>query len=121
MDGGDFLDSDLLQGDVPITEGSPRLSLHCSYERSRIARDKCLKYHGDSCAVCGMNFGEVYGDSAAGFIHVHHLKPMSEINSEYVIDPKEDLRPVCPNCHAVIHLRKEPYSIREVQSMLNLE
>ena len=31
----------------------------------------------------------------------------------------EDLRPVCPNCHAVIHLRTDrPYSIEDVKAFL---
>ncbi len=33
-----------------------------------------------------------------GFIHVHHLKPLSEVGYEYRVDPIRDLRPVCPNC-----------------------
>jgi predicted HNH restriction endonuclease len=69
--------------------------------------------------VCGFNFGAAYGGSAEGYIHVHHLKPLASIGEEYVIDPIKDLRPVCANCHAVIHLRQPPYSIEEVNVMLN--
>jgi 5-methylcytosine-specific restriction enzyme A len=28
------------------------------------------------------------------------------------------LRPVCPNCHAVLHLRTPPFSIDEARAML---
>ena len=52
------------------------------------------------------------------YIHVHHLRPLSEIKASYVVDPKEDLRPVCPNCHAVIHLRKPSFTLEEVLAML---
>lgn len=44
--------------------------------------------------------------------------PISEIGTEYEIDPIKDLRPVCPNCHAVIHLREPAFSIEEVKAML---
>ena len=38
-----------------------------------------------------------------GFIHVHHIKPIAEIGTSYVINPATDLVPVCPNCHAMLH------------------
>jgi 5-methylcytosine-specific restriction enzyme A len=60
----------------------------------------------------------VYGKVADGYIHVHHLRPLSEINGEYVVDPVQDLRPVCPNCHAVLHLGGQCRSIEEVTQMV---
>jgi predicted HNH restriction endonuclease len=60
----------------------------------------------------------VYGKVADGYIHVHHLRPLSEVNGEYVVDPVKDLRPVCPNCHAVLHLGGECRSIEEVMKMV---
>jgi hypothetical protein len=54
-----------------------------------------------------------------GLIHVHHSLQLSRVGKDYKVDPVADLRPVCPNCHAVIHHRPEqPYSIEEVQSFL---
>jgi 5-methylcytosine-specific restriction protein A len=61
-------------------------------------------------------FEQCYGEVAKGFIHVHHLRPLSEIGEEYEVDPIADLRPVCPNCHAVLHLRVPAYSIEEVMN-----
>jgi predicted HNH restriction endonuclease len=43
---------------------------------------------------------------------------LASIGKEYVVNPVKDLRPVCSNCHAVIHLRQPPYSIDEVKHML---
>ena len=86
-----------------------------TYERDRTARDKCLQHHGTSCAVCAQNMSEIYGPAAAGLIHVHHLKPLSEVKEDYQVNPIADLRPVCPNCHAVIHRRKPVYKIEEVK------
>lgn len=59
-----------------------------------------------------------YGAYAAGFIHVHHLNPLAEATGERIVDPVEDLRPVCPNCHSVIHLRGSCLSIAEVKDLV---
>jgi putative restriction endonuclease len=90
-----------------------------AYERNPVARRLCIQHHGCRCVICGFDFGNVYGEIARGFIHVHHLRPLSEIGEEYVIDPVNDLRPVCPNCHAVLHLRVPPYSIEDVIAFRN--
>jgi 5-methylcytosine-specific restriction enzyme A len=89
-----------------------------AYERNPEARAQCIAHYGPVCVVCGFDFGTVYGNVAEGFIHVHHLKPLSEIGEEYEVDPVADLRPVCPNCHAVIHLGGEGRSIEDVQAMM---
>ncbi|MEH2181662.1 HNH endonuclease [Nostoc sp.] len=74
------------------------------YERNPDARQKCIKHYGGICQVCGFSFEEVYGVIGEGYIHVHHLKPLSEIGKKYELDPIQDLRPVCANCHAMIQM-----------------
>lgn len=73
------------------------------YERSSVARQKCIDYNGCYCHVCGLNFKELYGEIGKDFIHVHHSIPLYEISAEYIVDPINDLTPVCPNCHAMLH------------------
>jgi len=85
------------------------------YERNQKARLKCIDHYGDKCFVCGFDFGQVYGDIAKGFIHVHHKRQLSEIKKEYKVDPIADLIPVCANCHSVIHLTKPPMTINEIK------
>ena len=65
-----------------------------------------------------IDFEKAYGEVGKNIIHVHHLKPLSEIKDEYKVDPENDLRPVCPNCHMIIHRRKPVFSIDEVKAML---
>lgn len=84
------------------------------YERSREARKKCVAHYGTTCIACGFDFGSVYGAIGKGFIHVHHVVPLSKINQTYIVDPVRDLIPVCPNCHAMIHRREPPFSIKEL-------
>jgi 5-methylcytosine-specific restriction enzyme A len=89
-------------------EGTVRRIEINAYERNAEARAKCIELHGASCSVCGFSFEETYGTVAAGFIHVHHLVPIAEVGDSYEVDPEQDLRPVCPNCHAVIHFLTSP-------------
>lgn len=77
------------------------------YERSSLARAKCIEINGSSCCICGMNFEKMYGELGKGFIHVHHIIPVSEIGKEYKVDFKKDLIPVCPNCHAMLHRKNK--------------
>jgi hypothetical protein len=100
-------------------EGAVRKILVNAYERNPVARARCLEHYGHTCAACGVNFGKLYGQVAEGFIHVHHLRQLSDIGQEYEVDPILDLRPVCPNCHAVIHMTDPPYTIEQVQALLS--
>ena len=100
--------------DEQIAEGSVKRVTVNSYERSVKARRICLELYGYNCVVCGFNFEEVFGELGKGFIHVHHLKELSSIGEEYVVDPKIDLRPVCPNCHAMLHKGESLLTIEEL-------
>lgn len=101
-----------------IYEGAKQQVTVNAYERNLDARRQCIEHHKTSCVICTLSFESVYGKIAEGFIHVHHLRPLSEIGEEYKIDPVNDLRPVCPNCHAVLHLKRPPFSIEEVKEFI---
>lgn len=103
-----------------LIEGASTRVLVNAYERSSVARRRCLEVHGSTCCICRFDFGETYGTVAKGYIHVHHLRPLSEIGDAYVVNPVEDLRPVCPNCHAVLHLRAPAFTLDEVRTLLCL-
>jgi hypothetical protein len=110
--------SDKIGEETVFREGAKYQVTFDAYERDPKARQRCIQHYGARCFICNISFGEVYGEIAKGFIHVHHLRPLSEIGSEYTVDPIEDLRPVCPNCHAVLHLRKPAFSIQDVIEFL---
>ena len=95
-------------------EGATRQVLVNSYERSSAARSACLRTHGYRC----FDMGELYGDLGVGFIRVHHLVELASVGDEYEVDPSADLRPVCPNCHAMLHRRTPPLSIAELQGLM---
>ena len=88
-------------------------------ERNRAAREACIRHYGTKCTVCGMEFGEKYGAQFEGIIEVHHIKPVSETAEEYYVDPVHDLRPLCPNCHRMIHAKVGGvYSIEELREII---
>lgn len=103
---------------ISLVEGAVRQITINQYERNPQARQRCIDHYGTNCQICNFNFGEFFGETAEGLIHVHHLKPLAEIGEEYEVDPIEDLRPVCPNCHAMIHLGGVTRSIEDVKAML---
>jgi hypothetical protein len=64
-------------------EGSKRPIIVYAYERNASARLACISYHGVRCSVCGLDFGQQYGVIGEGFIHVHHLLPLSSVGPNY--------------------------------------
>lgn len=100
-------------------EGTKRQIVVNAYERDPIARQKCVDYYGSTCVICNFNFCATFGPEAMGFIHVHHLIPLAKIGTDYVVNPIRDLRPICPNCHAVIHIGDSTRTIEEVRQMID--
>lgn len=99
-------------------EGSKSTIVVNAYERNLEARKKCISEHGAVCKICGFDFGKIYGKEFAGKIHVHHIKPLHEVNAQYCVDPINDLIPVCPNCHMVLHSKSDgTFTAEEVRQM----
>jgi len=105
--------------DAFMSEGEPQKTTTTRYERNPKAREACLKHYGHRCLACQFSFDEVYGGIDLGYMIAHHLEPLSEVGRDHQVDPITDLRPVCPNCHSVIHSRKPIYSIEEVKRMVH--
>lgn len=99
-------------------EGASREVTVNAYERNPAARERCIQHYGTDCVVCGFRFERTYGEIGAGFVHVHHLRSLAKIRGEYQLHPVRDLRPVCPNCHAMLHRRKPAYTIEELQAII---
>ena len=91
------------------------------YERSKWARAACLEKFGYRCQACDLDFEERYGELGRAFMHVHHVVPLHEVAGipNYRVDPIEDLRPVCPNCHAMLHRPKDhTLTVEELRALL---
>lgn len=104
-----------------FTEGERFDVIQTHFERSQQARDACIHFHGAICKVCNMDFENRYGEIGRGFIHVHHIIPVSDRKTAYKLDAKTDLVPVCANCHAMLHKRKDPtpFSVDELKERMS--
>ncbi|MCH5719843.1 HNH endonuclease [Niabella hibiscisoli] len=107
-----------LSKNTHLREGTTSKISVNKYERNPLARRMCIAYHGALCKVCQFDFYLIYGDIGKGYIHVHHIIPISSIGKEYVFNPEQDLIPVCPNCHSIIHKRKPIFSIEELKGIV---
>ena len=96
-------------------EGNVKKRFSSYYERNPFYRNKAIEIHGLTCMVCSFNFEEFYGSVGKGYIHVHHNKPIS-ISGPTRINPHVDLSVLCPNCHSMIHRKKNhTLSIEELR------
>jgi hypothetical protein len=110
---------DEIEDPTKYKEGATRTISVNVYERNPAARKACIEHYGLSCSVCDMNFHSKYGDIGKSFIHVHHLRPLAKSDERYKVDPINDLRPVCPNCHAMLHKEIPPISIEVLKTHLS--
>jgi len=102
-------------------EGATKQVVVNAYERDKKARKKCIDYYYKKdgtvkCQICGFDFGVFYGKSCRNLIEVHHIKPLSTIGEEYLLDPIADLLPICPNCHYVVHARFDG----DIEKLINI-
>lgn len=103
---------------LKVVEGAKKQVTVNAYERDSTAKPRCISKWGTACVVCSFDFGAAYGELGQGFIHVHHLRPIHTIGESYELDPENDLRPVCPNCHSMLHRRRTALSIEELADQL---
>ena len=117
------IDSDIhIPEEIPdgtqLSEGATKTIKVNVYERNPTARLLCIKHYGAKCHICKFDFQKTYGDLGKGYIHVHHIKPLAEIKASYRVNPVEDFRPVCPNCHAMIHRTIPPAKCEDIREIL---
>jgi 5-methylcytosine-specific restriction protein A len=88
------------------------------FERDPKARQACLDHWGYDCAVCASNLADFYGELGRDFIHVHHLRELSSLGGSYCVDPVKDLRPVCPNCHSMLHRSRPALTVSQLRARM---
>jgi len=96
---------------------SQRITVN-AYERDPRARTECLRHHGTRCAVCDFDAGIAYGPEFEGLIHVHHIRELSAVGRRYHVNPRKDLVPLCPNCHAVAHSQRPALTVARITKMV---
>lgn len=100
-------------------EGSATSYYGVRYERDPKLRLQAIAIHGVACMGCGFDFESAYGEYARGYVHVHHVLPISEFGGSKSVNPESDLMVLCANCHAVIHRKRDrTLSIEELKRMI---
>lgn len=112
-----WLADELLPSETFAEGAASRVTVN-RYERDPQARAACIDHYGTHCAVCGFDFAARYGDLGDGFIHVHHIRDLSLLGEDYKLEPIKDLRPVCPNCHAMLHRERPAMSVEDLRAHL---
>ncbi len=88
-------------------EGALLSHLHRMIEN----RDSKKLKAAEVCEVCQLDLSQVYKPVPGGFMQLHLMVPVTELDSRKKYKPNEFVT-VCPNCHAVLH-RHRPWSTRE--------
>jgi 5-methylcytosine-specific restriction protein A len=114
----EFRDPESQSGDAAFREGAKKSVTVNARERNPEARKACIRRHGLRCSVCSLDFEERFGDLGKGFIHVHHLNLLSRQPDEHVVNAFDDLVPVCPNCHAMLHRTDPPMLPGDLRKIL---
>ena len=86
-----------------LPEGKQIKIIANKYERRGYNRVLCIREYDYKCWVCDMSFPDIYPGLGSDYIQVHHVVPVSQLGPNYVINPIEDLVPLCSNCHSMIH------------------
>lgn len=95
-----------------ISEGKTTTRCVQTHERSSRLRMIAIEHftHNNviSCDCCGFNFRSFYGSNyGVDCIEIHHIKPIFLYEGvsfeQTVANALQNLLPVCPNCHRVIH------------------
>lgn len=79
-------------------------------KRSRILVEMAKEHYTVNnkiyCHACNFNFEDFYGPDGKKFIEIHHLKPIFAYDGTESLSLEDALghvRPVCSNCHRIIH------------------
>lgn len=119
LDASMLSDEDALTGDTRFVEGASVLHWGTRYERDPQLRKRAIELHGLTCQGCGFDFASHYGALGQGFIEVHHLMPLSELEGPTSVNPMTDLAVLCSNCHSMVHRQKpHPLSLSELRELI---
>lgn len=99
-------------GNTVVAEGKRFEKRTLGRIRSAELRKKAIDYYSDRngrirCAVCGFDFEDHYGARGKDYIEVHHEIPIctydDEGKTEFLDAAIKNVKPLCANCHRMIH------------------
>lgn len=107
--------------EIEAPEGKLFVRQHLTRERSLAMRQRKIdrvRAEGRplSCAACGFDFEETYGERGEGYIECHHIVPLHTAGERTT--RLHDLVLVCSNCHRMIHRRSPWLTPAELEELL---
>ncbi len=109
--------------DLVIREGELRTRTAEYRTRSSQLRNAAIERYSINgrlqCRACSLEFARAYPGIGDGFIHVHHLRPVSFMRGEALNmnEALANVRPLCANCHQMVHTSTPPLSISALRSI----
>ena len=110
-----------------VTEGTPRRqTARYIRTRSQHLRNEALRYYTHSgrilCHACSFDYSLAYPEIGHGYIEIHHLKPIVELQGQTfsMEQALENVRPLCANCHRIVHRRRPPIPVDKIQEILSV-
>lgn len=113
--------------DDTIVEGKSIERVSKAKQRSALLRETAIKHYQEAghikCSVCGFDFLDFYGEIGYLYIQIHHEHPICEYENEgttqSLIEAVKNVKPVCANCHCMLHRKsKDVLSIEELKNMI---
>ena len=113
--------------DEMASEGAASARETIVKQRSQRLRAAAIQYYRQPdgrlyCAVCGFCFADHYEDIGRDYIEIHHENPVYQYSDEgfdtYIADAVVKMKPLCANCHRMIHRdRKHPLTVEELREL----
>lgn len=92
------------------------------FKRNPALRAAAIAKHGLRCFGCERTLSELYGPLGEGYIEIHHLDPLGEridsVAPEAKMTTVDDVAPLCPSCHRMIHRRRPALSLDDLRVAL---
>lgn len=109
-----------------ITEGQLSTRSTSYRKRSKQLRDAAVDHYTRDgkipCTACSFDFKLAYDDIGVGYIQIHHLEPIA-FGGERELPLEEAIlkvRPLCANCHVMVHRRDPWLSIEDLTDTLRV-
>lgn len=113
---------------VTVSEGELTQKDTPTRRRSALLRRAAIQHYARPdgslpCAVCGFDFRSRYGPLGEGYIQIHHETPLFQYEDEgveaFLPQAVKRVKPLCANCHSMIHRdRKHPLAVEALKALL---
>ena len=113
-----------------VSEGKASKKESMTKSRSKRLRAAAITHYKKEngklyCSACSFCFEDTYGELGKDFIEIHHEKPLYQYSGDdfekYIGEAIKNVKPLCSNCHRMIHRNvNNPLTIEELQKRIKV-